>query len=293
MNDNSHAGLAKNLEEILQSPSYRTAYEDVDLFKRDELRHIRMEVELLKPELVLQDEDIVSTIVIFGSARTPEMATAEASLLRAQKALEKSPGEESETALRRAKKQIEHAGYYEQARELGRIVSSTCQLDGRCEYVVVTGGGPGIMEAANRGAYEVGAKSIGLNITLPFEQEPNPYISPELCFKFRYFAARKMHFLMRAKALVAFPGGFGTMDELFEALTLIQTQKMKRIPVVLVGQAFWSRIIDFDAFVEEGVISPEDLDLFHIVETAQHVWDIISQYYIDEIEPEHPQTVEF
>ncbi|MBL7114186.1 MAG: TIGR00730 family Rossman fold protein [Kiritimatiellae bacterium] len=293
MNDNSHAGLAKNLEEILASPSYRTAYEDVDLFKRDELRHIRLEVELLKPELVQQDEDIVSTIVVFGSARTPDLAEAQKALMHAQLVFEKSPDDESGAELRRAEKRMEHAGYYEQARELGRIVSSTCQLDGRCEYVVVTGGGPGIMEAANRGAYEVGAKSIGLNITLPFEQKPNPYISPELCFQFRYFAARKMHFLMRAKALVAFPGGFGTMDELFEALTLIQTRKMKRIPVVLVGKAFWDRIINFDAFVEEGVISPEDLKLFHIVETAQHVWDVIAQYYMDEIEPEHPRTVEF
>ena len=174
-----------------------------------------------------------------------------------------------------------HAKYYEIAREFGRIVSSTCQVEGHCDYVVVTGGGPGVMEAANRGAHDVGAKSVGLNIKLPFEQRPNPYISPELCFQFRYFAIRKMHFLMRARAMVAFPGGFGTLDELFETLTLIQCGKVPEVPVVLIGREYWDRIISIETMAEEGVISEDDIDLVRYAETAEEAWRIISEFHAD------------
>ena len=258
----------KNLQRILDSDSYIKAYEDVEFFRRDELRAVRLQVELLKPELIQQDEGIKSTIVVFGSARTPDPETAE------RKLKEAGDGPDKEQAERHLAMSV----YYEQARELSRIISSTCQLEGLCEYVMVTGGGPGIMEAANRGAHDVGAKSVGLNITLPNEQEPNPYITPELCFNFHYFAIRKMHFLMRAKAVVAFPGGFGTMDELFEVLTLIQTGKMKQIPIVLFGKTFWNSIVDFQALVNYGMISAKNLDLLNFAETAKEAWDIISSY---------------
>ena len=215
------------IDRILKSPSYLKANEDLEFLRRDELRPVRLQLELLKPELIQQEQDIVSTIVVFGSARTANPKDAARELERAQRVSGAAAGDpDAQQALRRAERAVEHARYYAQAREFARIVSSTCQIDGKCEYVIVTGGGPGIMEAANRGAHEVGAKSLGLNIVLPFEQHPNPYITPELCFQFRYFAIRKMHFLMRAKALVVFPGGFGTFDELFETLTLVQTGKM-------------------------------------------------------------------
>ncbi len=247
-------------QELSKSAAYVKAYEDIALLNRPELRPVRLQLELLKPELAQQEHGIVSTIVVFGSARAPAPEDV------AQQA---DAGDRPSSIARN------HARYYTVAREFARIVSSTCQIQGSCEYVIVTGGGPGIMEAANRGAYDVGAKSVGLNIELPFEHVPNPYITPELCFNFRYFAIRKMHFLMRAKALVAFPGGFGTLDELFEALTLIQTGKIKPVPVVLVGQHFWERIIDFGALVEEGVISSGDTGLFEYAETAEEIWEKI------------------
>lgn len=226
------------------------------------------------------EQGVHSTIVVFGSARTPPPEIAESELNSAESALEASPGDPVlQAELARAQKRVEHARYYQVARDFSRIVSSSCQQDGDCEYVVVTGGGPGIMEAGNRGAHDVGAKSIGLNIVLPFEQAPNPYVTPELCFNFRYFAIRKMHFLMRAKALVAFPGGYGTLDELFETLTLIQTHKSPPVPVVLVGRAFWDRVVNFNALAEEGVISPDDLKLFSYAEEAQEAWTIIRDFY--------------
>ncbi|MFU8779962.1 MAG: LOG family protein [Kiritimatiellia bacterium] len=263
-------------EELLNCPAYVTAYEDAALMARPELRPVRLMLELMKPELAQAEQGVTSTIVIFGSARTPtpEMAQQEAEAAEAL-AREKPGSPESKAALQRAAKRREHAQYYTVARDLARLVSSRCQIDGTCDHVVVTGGGPGIMEAGNRGAYDVGAKSIGLNIQLPFEQAPNPYITPELCFDFRYFGLRKMHFLMRAKALIAFPGGYGTLDELFEALTLIQTRKVPNIPVVLVGKAFWDRIVNFPALAEEGVISPEDLDLITYAEDAESIWNLI------------------
>ena len=185
----------------------------------------------------------------------------------------------AQRALKRAERRLDNSKYYEAAREFSRIVSSACQIDGRCDYVTVTGGGPGIMEAANRGANDLGAKSVGLNIVLPFEQQPNPYITPELTFQFRYFAIRKMHFLMRAKALVAFPGGFGTFDELFETLTLIQTGKMPPVPVVLFGREFWSSVVDFERLTDEGMIAEKDLELFSYAETPLEAWKTISEFY--------------
>lgn len=244
---------------------------------REELRPVRLQLELLKPELIQQDEDIHSTVVVFGSSRLTEPAEAKRSLAKAKTALARKPNDpERKRAVAIARRQMALSPYYDEAREFGRLVSSVCQTDRRCEYVVVTGGGPGIMEAANRGAADVGAKSMGFNITLPHEQQPNPYITPALCFQFRYFALRKMHFLLRARALVAFPGGFGTMDELFEALTLLQTGTVTGVTIVLVGRAFWERLINWSMLVEEGLIVPEDLDLIHYAETAQEAWGIIA-----------------
>ncbi|NJO38758.1 MAG: TIGR00730 family Rossman fold protein [Rhizobiales bacterium] len=247
-----------------QSPAYRLAFADMDFMVRRELRPVRFQLELLKPEMLLAEHDIRSTVVVFGSARipTPDACRPEELVTRPGRVLDK--------------KRV-----YEEARKLARIASVEGQKErseGR-QFVVVTGGGPGIMEAANRGAADVDAESIGLNIVLPHEQAPNAYITPELCFQFHYFAIRKMHFMMRARALVCFPGGFGTMDELFEALTLIQTGKAKRIPLLLFDEAYWRRIVNFEAMVEEGVISPEDLDLFRYVETADQAWAIIADYH--------------
>ncbi len=265
------------LDALLHSPSYRLANEDLDFLNRDELRAVRLQIELLKPELLQQQEGIHSTIVVLGSARLIEPAEARACLAQAETALAQKPDDpDNRQAVAVARNRLALSPFYDQAREFGRLVSKTCHIDGQCEYVIVTGGGPGIMEAANRGATDVGAKSIGLNITLPHEQHPNPYITPNLCFQFRYFAIRKMHFLLRAKALVAFPGGFGTMDELFETLTLLQTGKITGITIVLMGRAFWDRLINWPMLIEEGLISPKDAQLFRYAETAQEAWDIIS-----------------
>lgn len=277
------------LDDILASPSYRKAFEDTEFLRRDELRSVRLQLELVKPELVQREHEIVSTIVVFGSARTPDPAAAQHQLDEARARAAGDPSDtELQRALRIAERRVANSVYYDQAREFARIVSSACQLDGRCEYVVVTGGGPGIMEAANRGAHDVGAKSVGLNIVLPYEQKPNPYITPDLCFQFRYFAIRKMHFLMRAKALVAFPGGFGTFDELFETLTLIQTGKVPPVPVILLGRSFWENVVDFQRLADEGVISDEDLSLFSYAETAQEAWNRISEFHA-EIDHQMPE----
>ena len=258
------------------SRSYTRADSDSAFLQRDELRAARLQLEWLKSELVQQDEGIESTVVVFGSARLLEPAVAREKVRQAELELAHAPDDpEKIRASKIAKNQLLLAPYYDEAREFGHLVSSACQLDGRCEYVVVTGGGPGIMEAGNRGAADVGAKSIGLNIDLPFEQAPNRYITPNLCFEFRYFALRKMHFLYRAKALVVFPGGFGTMDELFETLTLLQTGKVKDVSVILIGKAYWEDLINWKKFVEFGLISPHDLSLFHYAETAGEAWEII------------------
>ncbi|MEK6642206.1 MAG: TIGR00730 family Rossman fold protein [Nitrospira sp.] len=260
-----------------ESSSYIPADRDTEFLQRDELRPLRIGVELLKPELIQREQGIQSTIVVFGSARLQEPAAAKQALHVAEMEAARTPQDSTcQHKIAIAQRQLVLSKYYDMAREFGRLVSSTCQIDGRCDYVIVTGGGPGIMEAANRGAADVSAKSIGLNITLPHEQHPNPYITPELCFQFRYFAIRKMHFLIRAKALVAFPGGFGTLDELFETLTLIQTGKTENVMVVLVGRDFWERLINWQWLVENGLIAQKDLQLFCYAETAQEAWDLIS-----------------
>jgi uncharacterized protein (TIGR00730 family) len=277
MND-SPAEKARRLAAIQRSTSYRRADHDVEFLNRAELRPSRLQLELLKAELIQQDEGIQSTIVVFGSARLLPRAEAETRLAQAEQALSVRPDDPAlQRAVSVARRRVTLSPYYDEARAFGRLVSSVCQVDGKCEYVVVTGGGPGIMEAANRGASDVGAKSIGMNITLPHEQLPNSYITPSLCFQFRYFAVRKMHFLIRAKALVAFPGGFGTLDELFEVLTLLQTGKVAGRTVVLVGRAFWDRLINWSVLVDEGLIAPADLRLFHYAETAQEAWEIIAK----------------
>ena len=258
------------------SPSYRLAFQDPDFLLKDELRAVRLQLELLKPELSLQESHIESTVVVFGSARILDPETAEAQLVSAQTELlenKDDPGLAQKVA--RARKALENSKYYEKARKLGNLVS---QHSGKDKLMIMTGGGPGIMEAANRGAHDAGIPSIGMNIVLPHEQTSNPYITPDLNFQFHYFAIRKMHLLMRAKALVAFPGGFGTLDELFETLTLIQTRKVTPIPVMLFGKRFWERIINFDALVDEGTISAGDLELFHYVETAEDAWDLIARF---------------
>ncbi len=262
------------------SPSYRLAFEDVDFLLREELRPVRLQLELLKPELLQEEHGIRSTVAMFGSARIPDPEIARAQLAEAEEAARRSP---SDAKLGRrvavARRMLANSRYYEEARKLAQIVSLTCVDKHLCEFVVLTGGGPGIMEAANRGAQEVGGKSIGLNIVLPFEQEPNEYVTPELSFRFHYFAIRKMHFLKRAKALVVFPGGFGTLDEMFEAATLIQTGKIEPIPFLLFGREFWERVFNLDTMVGEGVISPEDRNIFKFVETAEEAWHHIAGFY--------------
>jgi uncharacterized protein (TIGR00730 family) len=262
------------------SSAYRLAYTDADFLLREELRPVRLQLELLKPDLVQADEGITSTVVIFGSARTPEPPVAAAQLRQAEAAAAADPADSRAARnVNIARRVLANSRYYEEARKLGELITRETLTSEKCDLVVITGGGPGIMEAANRGAMEAGGKSIGLNIALPFEQLPNRYISPELCFHFHYFAIRKMHFLKRARALVACPGGFGTMDELFETLTLIQTGKIQRVPVLLMGGTYWRRIIDFDAMVDEGVIGEQDVDIFKIVESAEEAWAAIKAAY--------------
>lgn len=251
--------------------SYQLAFADTDFLLHEELRPIRMQLELLKPELVQREQGIESTIVIFGSARIPSPEAAQALLVVAQ-----ASGDQQ--AVKAARTQVEMSRFYDEARRFAALVTKASErLD--TPIYVVTGGGPGIMEAGNRGAFEIGGKSIGLNILLPHEQEPNPYITPELCFQFHYFGLRKMHFLMRSVALACFPGGFGTLDELFETLTLVQTGKCRRRPILLFGREFWSRLIDFQLLVDTGMISPQDLNLFHYVETAEEGWQLLQSEY--------------
>lgn len=262
-----------------ESPAYRLAFLDNDFILREELRPVRLQLELLKPELSMQKNNIESTVVIFGSARLQDEQTARTELEKIEKTAKQNPSDDSlQMLLQAARRALTNSRYYEEARKLAGIISKNCQCAGKNTHVVITGGGPGIMEAANRGADEVSAKSIGLNIVLPHEQAPNPYITPELCFQFHYFAIRKMHFLIRARALIAFPGGFGTLDELFEALTLIQTEKIKPMPVLLFGGDFWHKAINFEALIEEGTISARDLQLFTYVETAEEAWEHIARF---------------
>jgi len=257
-----------------KSASYRLAFQDPDFLLRDDLRSVRLQLEHLKPEIILREQHIESTVVVFGSARIVDPQTAEARLVSAQTEFDKKKDDPLLASnLAAARHALENSRYYSEARKLGHLISSNT---GKDKLVVITGGGPGIMEAANRGAHDAGMPSIGMNIVLPYEQAPNPYITPDLNFQFHYFAIRKMHFLMRAKSLVAFPGGFGTLDELFETLTLIQTRKVQPIPVLLFGQSYWERVINFNALVEEGTISAKDLELFSYVESAEDAWALIS-----------------
>jgi uncharacterized protein (TIGR00730 family) len=245
------------------SPSYKLAFQDNDFLLRPDLRPVRFQLELLKPELFLEEANIASTMVFYGSARIP------------------APDVKSKNPDPKVAARLEANSWtYAEARKLAAIASGTPRdEDGKRHFVVCSGGGPSIMEAANRGAQDVGAESIGLNIVLPHEQAPNPYVTPTLSFQFHYFALRKMHFLLRARAVVVFPGGFGTFDEMFELLTLIQTGKIKPIPVLLFGREFWNRVVNFDALCEEGVISPDDLNLFRFVDTAEEAWQIVQDFY--------------
>lgn len=271
---------AKNLEKIIHSPSYRVAYRDVEFLSGADLRPVRMQLELLKPEMAFEKHAIRSTIVVFGSTRVVEPAAAQRDLDLARARLADTPNDRRrKRAVARAERILAKSHYYDAAREFGRIVSEYGQAHGPNDYVVVTGGGPGIMEAANRGAYDVQAKSVGLNIRLPLEQLPNPYITPELCFQFHYFAMRKLHFLLRAKALVVFPGGFGTLDELFDALTLRQTGRMQEIPIIIFGREYWEKVIDFRFMADEGTIGDEELDLYRYAETAQEAWEMILRFH--------------
>ena len=244
-----------NLQRILHSPSYRVAYKDAEFLTGPKLRPVRMQLELLKPEIAFEEHKIRATIVVFGSTRIQQPAEAARELELARAALADTPDDpRRRRAVERAERILEKSRYYELARRFTALVSSARKEEKDADYVIVTGGGPGIMEAANRGAFDVKAKSVGLNIRLPREQQPNAYITPELCFQFHYFAIRKLHFLMRAKALVTFPGGFGTLDELFDALTLRQTGRMQKIPIIMVGRQYWSRVIDFQFLADEGTI---------------------------------------
>jgi uncharacterized protein (TIGR00730 family) len=270
----------ENLQKILHSPSYRLACRDVDFLADPRLRPNRIELELIKPELAFEQYQIVSTIVVFGSTRVAEPAVAQRELELARALLAETPDDtRRQRALARAERLAARSHYYDLARQFAALVSSESQKNGERHYVVVTGGGPGIMEAANRGAYDVHAKSVGLNIRLPMEQRPNPYITPELCFQFQYFAVRKLHFVMRAKALVAFPGGFGTLDELFETLTLRQTRRMQEIPILLFGREYWEQVVDFQFLADQGTIDDADLDLFRYAETPEEAWEIIRKFH--------------
>ena len=249
----------------MDNPSYRLAYADNDFILRDDLRAIRLQLEWLKPDIVLEEYDIHSTVVIFGGARFSDPGTKQAG--NAPTLGGKDDGG--------PKGGLGNSRFYQEARRLAqKITQLSIEHEGK-EFVVVTGGGPGIMEAANRGASDVGGRSIGLNIVLPYEQKPNPYITPDLCFQFHYFAVRKMHFLKRARGLVAFPGGFGTLDELFETLTLIQTRKIKPVPVILVGIEYWKRLIDFDFLIEQGAISSDDVKLIHWADSAEEAFEYL------------------
>jgi uncharacterized protein (TIGR00730 family) len=252
----------------------------VDFLSRDDIRGVRLELDYLKAEILIQQHRIRHTIVVLGGTRIQEPAAIRREVEELRAALAANPTDQDLTCrLEIAERLQAKSHYYEVAREFGRLVGNSQPDSRKHEVLVMTGGGPGIMEAANRGAHDAGAKSIGLNIHLPHEQYPNPYITPELCFRFHYFALRKLHFLKRARALVAFPGGYGTLDELFETLTLIQTRTIKPLPVVLVGERYWRQAVNVDFLVAEGVIDPEDRDLFWYAETAREIWDGILHWH--------------
>jgi uncharacterized protein (TIGR00730 family) len=264
------------------SPTYIPAYADQEFLRRDELRAVRFQLELMKPDLLQREQNIKSTVVVFGSTRIKQPEEARKHLEAARAAAAADPdNQDLQQKLRISESLFAKSHYYDKAKELGHLIAIETAMEGNCEAVVVTGGGPGIMEAANRGSFEAGGKSIGLNIILPREQYPNQYITPELCFQFQYFALRKLHFLLRATALVVFPGGYGTLDELFETLTLIQTQKMAPLPILLFGREYWNKIINFQALVHEGTISQQDFKLVQFVESPLEAWKIIKEFRLD------------
>jgi len=276
----------KLIEAIMKSPTYTMAEQDMEFLNSYETRGIRLELDYLKAELKMREHGIEHTIVVFGSARIVERGTALKRLERIETILKEYPDDRK--LLRElyvAERMVGKSIYYEDARRFGQLVGKSGEAVEDSRVTLMTGGGPGIMEAANRGAYDVGAKSIGLNIKLhiklPHEQYPNPYITPDLCFLFHYFAIRKLHFLNRAKALVVYPGGFGTFDELFETLTLIQTHKTDEIPVVLIGKKYWQKAIDFEFLKDEGVIDPQDLDIFYYADNADEAWEYILSWHKD------------
>lgn len=268
------------VQTILSHASYREADRDVDFLAQDETRGVRLQLDYQKAELLLQCHDIAHTIVVFGGTRVVEPKAARRRLAEAEQAASANP---QDAALQQrvavARRGVENSRYYDIAREFGALVGAAGRHSADGRIVIMTGGGPGVMEAANRGARDQQAVSVGLNIALPHEQYPNPYVTPDLCFSFHYFAIRKLHFLLRARALVVFPGGYGTLDELFEILTLVQTRKVRPLPVVLVGEAFWRRVFNPDVLVEEGTIDPEDRDLFWYAETAEDAWNGIVRWY--------------
>ena len=302
--------VAENMEAILSSPSYSLAQDDRHLLDKSEMRGVRMLLELGKPELAFLADSITSTVIVFGGTQIVERPAAERRLSEARRAMARAqasaavpasglasaavPASALNTAavpasakaveglareLKRAEQLLSYCHYYDAAREFSRLVSIDNQCDDQRDYVIITGGGPGIMEAANRGAFDVGCKSIGLNIKLPSEQQPNPFITPELCFQFKYFALRKFHFILRAAAVVLFPGGFGTLDEMFETLTLRQTHRMQPVPIILFGRDYWSKVINFQFLADSGVISDEHLKLFAYAETPEEAWQQILDFH--------------
>lgn len=287
------ADVSQNLTRLRNAPCYRLPTQDPDFLNGDDGREIRLLAEFLKAERTMRRENIASTVIVFGSARILPPDAAQQRLTDAEEALEAAPNDPNkQQALKAAKRAKELSKYYSLAREFGELAASKnnkyneqigprgeIHVNKKREYVVCTGGGPGIMEAANRGSYDAGDATIGLNIELPFEQEPNPYVSSSLCFNFHYFAMRKMHFALRAKALVVFPGGFGTFDELFEILTLRQTGRMQACPILIFGKEFWTQCINFDYLVESGLIGARDLNLFKFVETPEEAWEEIEKFH--------------
>ena len=275
--DDAHAAAqATHAVPQTADPAYRLAFQDNDFLLREDLRPVRFQLELMKPELYLEEAGIGSTFVFYGSARIPSPERADLIVDAAK----------TDTQRRIAESLKAKSHYYDVARELARLASTAPHgADGKRQFVVCSGGGPAIMEAANRGAADAGEESVGLNIVLPFEQAPNAYVTPHLSFNFHYFALRKMHFLIRARAVAVFPGGFGTLDEFFELLTLVQTGKTAVVPILLYGRDFWNRVVNFDALVEEGVVAPQDLDLFRFCETAEEGWACVQDFYKANHEP--------
>lgn len=264
---------------LLASPTYRQADQDVDFLQHDATRGVRLQIDYAKPELGLRERGVEDTIVVFGSTRIRERGSALRLVTALREQLATAPGDAKlERQLGVAERLLENSRYYDVAREFGRLIGN-CAANGDCRLLLMTGGGPGIMEAANRGAFDVGAPSIGLNIALPHEQFPNPYLAPDLCFRFHYFAMRKLHFLQRARALVAFPGGYGTLDEVFETLTLVQTRTIDPVPVVLVGKEYWQKALNLEFLASEGVVDPEDCELLWYAESAEEIWSSILAWH--------------